>query len=353
MKNFISPSGNIYIDSIHHGLTEHIAKLNPNSIHIIADENTSRHCVPLLQSLINAPLIVVPAGEHFKSLDSCARIWEQLIVGKAQRNSIVLNVGGGMICDLGGFAAACYMRGIKFAHIPTSVLAMTDAAIGGKTGIDFYNLKNYIGLIRLPEFIWIDPVFLHTLPEHEKISGLSEIVKHAIIGSHELWKQLMSIASVEAMPWNEILEKSIPVKMKIVEEDPQEFGLRKILNFGHTVGHAIESYHLSLSNPVSHGDCVATGIIIEAKISNRIGLLNNDDLNNIVKLVSRLLKPFRNTFPTFADLIPYMAMDKKNSGSGTRFSLPDSIGSCLWDIPVENELIQDSFEWFAQGRVEP
>ena len=344
----ISPLGNIYIDGVARGLQQVIEEHQHTAIFIIADENTANLCVPHLDPIIPPyTLITIPPGEANKNLETCQYIWTELIKNGADRNSLILNVGGGVVCDIGGFAASCYQRGILFGHIPTTVIAMADASIGGKTGVDYQGLKNYIGVIRVPSFVWIDHVFLSTLPTEEKISGLSEIVKHAIIGSKELWELLTTIKNVEDVPWVNVFEKNLPVKLNIVESDLSEKGVRKVLNFGHTIGHALESYFLSNSATIAHGRCVATGILVESKISNSLGLLNNEDFNAIVRLVDQLLDPVRISLPTFEELNRWMKMDKKKSNSVIGFSLPDRIGSCGWDIPVDEEIIADSFQWLT------
>ena len=285
MNSIPSTVGDIYIGQLQDGLEGLIGR---KQVFIIADENTASVCVPLLPAALQKNIIIIPAGEKFKNIQSCQVIWSQLVNKKANRESFVLNIGGGMITDIGGFAASCYMRGLRFANIPTTVLSMTDASIGGKVGIDFDDLKNYIGLVNFPTFIWIDPVFLKTLPETEKIAGLAEVVKHAIIGSKELFDFLYSVHTIDEIHWIDIFEKSIAVKLGVVEEDPYESGLRKILNFGHTIGHALESFFLSKGQHVLHGNCVAAGMLVEARIANLLGLLNNDDFQGIVSLTGKL-----------------------------------------------------------------
>jgi len=225
---------------------------------------------------------------------------------------------------------------------------MADAAFGGKTGIDFHGFKNYIGLFRVPTFIWVDEEFLKTLPLIEKISGLAEIVKHAIIGSEELWEMITGINSIEGIHWATIFEKNLPVKLKIAEADPTEKGIRKVLNFGHTVGHAIESHFLTQGHSISHGNCIATGMLVEARISNTMGLLNDQDFEAIAALIYRLLDPVMDSLPTFEALNRLIISDKKKQHGNIGYSLPDRIGSCGWDIPVENKALELSYLWLTQ-----
>ncbi|MEO6130932.1 MAG: 3-dehydroquinate synthase family protein, partial [Saprospiraceae bacterium] len=292
MKVIASSLCRIYYGTTADGLQRAVDALGSSSVFIICDENTRVFCLPKLNvSDDDVQVIVIPSGELNKNLNSCQSIWSSLIEKGADRESVVLNLGGGVICDMGGFAAACYQRGIRFAHIPTTILAMSDAAIGGKLGVDHDGFKNYVGLIQNPDFIWIDPVFIETLPPLELISGLSEIVKHAIIGSERLWDILSGIKTVNTIRWEEILEESISVKVKIVENDMREHGLRKVLNFGHTIGHALESFYLSSRIGMTHGQCVALGMLVEAKIAASIGLLNTSDFEDITASISGLLSP--------------------------------------------------------------
>ncbi|HJW29110.1 MAG TPA: 3-dehydroquinate synthase family protein, partial [Saprospiraceae bacterium] len=238
-------------------MTDLLHDIGYSNLFILADSNTHQHCVPLLPSpLLTHQAIIIPAGESNKNLEQCQVIWDKLLQHGADRKSILVNVGGGMICDLGGFAASCFQRGIRFVHLPTSLLAMTDAAIGGKTGVDFKGYKNFIGSFRNPEFILIHRPFLNTLPEAEWMSGLAEIIKHAIIGSTYLWNLIDEAQNENDADWEAIIKESVEVKMKVVEADPEEQGERKILNFGHTVGHALESYYLTKGSPISHGQAI-------------------------------------------------------------------------------------------------
>lgn len=343
-------SRQIFSAPIDSGLYGQIELIAPSSVFVLADENTATHCLPLLRKIHSGNVIEIPAGEENKTLDSCQIIWNSLIQLGADRQSLLLNVGGGMICDLGGFAASCYQRGIAFAHVPTSLLAMADAAIGGKTGVDYAGLKNYIGIVRQPAFIWIDQIFLNTLPQIEKISGLVEIIKHAIVGSPELWDELSGVKNIDHLDWSSILEKSLKVKLTITEADPFEEGIRKILNFGHTMGHALESHYLKSTTPLTHGQSVCLGMILESRISYSMGLLANEDFMRITRILINLCDPVSIALPTFEALKPWIARDKKNAGDSIRMSLPDRIGSCGWDITVNDNVISESFDWMRQAQ---
>jgi 3-dehydroquinate synthase len=351
MKVFTSRQGDIYLGNVRDGLQKTIQSLEPSLLIILADDNTVRHCVPLIAHLAETGQpIVILSGDRHKSLDSCNIIWSSLIQSGADRGSLILNVGGGMICDLGGFAASCYQRGIRFAHIPTSLLAMADAAMGGKTGVNFGGYKNYIGRFEAPAFIWTDPTFLKTLPRQEILDGLAEIVKHAVIGSRELWETISAFERLETIDWHQLLELNIPVKLRISDADPFEKGIRKTLNFGHTIGHALESHLLHSAQPLSHGQAVTLGMLAETKLAHLAGLLGNEEFKAIIDLILRLLAPREVTLPTIDALRPWLMGDKKKTGGSVGYSLPDRIGSCGWDIKVEEKLVRESLDWVNQVR---
>ena len=209
---------------------------------------------------------------------------------------------------------------------------MTDASIGGKLGVDFEGYKNYIGLFKAPEFNWIHTSFLKTLPQAEKLSGLTEIVKHAIIGSKPLWEKLSVLDSVDNAHWDEIIPMSIEVKAMIIQEDPLEKGMRKTLNFGHTIGHALESHFLVMDEPISHGQAVALGMLAESRIALESGILSKTDFEKILSMIKRLLQPAEIQIPTYANLKRWLERDKKGTGGHVHFSLPSEIGTCRWDI---------------------
>jgi 3-dehydroquinate synthase len=342
--------GNVFLGSIREGLANELNDLQPTSVILLADDNTVVKCLPYLKELLpDSKVITVPHGEQSKNLDSCIRIWTELIQLNSDREAVLINTGGGLICDLGGFAASCYQRGIRFVNMPTSLLSMADAAIGGKTGVDFAGYKNYIGSIVAPAFTWIDPAFLKTLPLRETKSGLAEVIKHAIIGSPELWDMLEGSTAIEDMPWEEILKKNLPVKLNIIESDPFEKGIRKVLNFGHTIGHALESYYLTTSHPALHGVCVSLGMMVESKMANIIGILEKPVLEEIVTMMKRVIEPLDYHLPEYESLARWLKQDKKNRAGQILFSLPDRIGSCGWNLAANEEVIQESYEWLVQG----
>ena len=347
MKSYPSAFGPVYLEETFETLFSRLKSMSYSKAFILADSNTSALCVPLLDEFGSGlDTKVITHGELNKTMHQCGITWSWMIENGADRKSILLNVGGGMICDLGGFVASCFQRGIRFIQIPTSILAMTDAAIGGKVGVDFQGNKNYIGLFSNPEFVWINTTFIQTLPRAEKVNGLVEMVKHAIIGSRELWEKINSFETIDQMEWNELLELSIPVKVNTVNMDPHEAGIRKTLNFGHTIGHALESYFLSSETPLSHGQAVTLGMLAESKMALDAGILTENDFEKINRLIVRLLEPALTPIPTVENLSPWMARDKKNTSQNLSFSLPTGIGSCDWGLTGLDPM--PALEWLKE-----
>ena len=347
MIHYPSPLGDVYLGGPPDEISHVLKRMTVSSRFLVVDPNTQSQCLPLLQDFIQHDFVIMlPSGETQKNIDQCASLWTSLIEQGADRESLIINLGGGVICDLGGFAASCFQRGVRFVQIPTTVTAMTDAAIGGKVGIDFKTYKNYIGLFRAPEWIWVYPPFIDSLPRLEKISGLAEIVKHAIIGSRPLWERLQQIRDMESMHWESLLELSIPVKLHAVATDPYDKGLRKTLNFGHTIGHALESYYLTTESPLTHGQAVTLGMMAESKLAVNHGLLPEKTFEEILELIYRLLAPPSLAIPDTATLYTWIRRDKKMTYGNPSYSLPDGIGSCRWDImPAE---IHSSIEWLQE-----
>jgi len=292
-----------------------------SQVAILVDENTKRDCLSKLPQIENALIIEIKSGEQYKNISTCSFIWEQLTINNFDRNSLLINLGGGVIGDMGGFCAATYKRGLEFIHIPTTLLAMVDASVGGKLGIDFKGFKNQIGLFNNPKAVLISSVFLETLAESELKSGFAEVVKHALISDNSLWLKLKNTPFTD-LDWEDIIDTSIQIKNKIVLADPFEKGERKKLNFGHTFGHAIESYYLEKGTPISHGEAVFMGMILETKISD----LSESDKNEIKNYVlSNFALPYT---PKKSSLHKFLINDKKNQNGKINFTLLNGIGDC-------------------------
>jgi 3-dehydroquinate synthase len=270
MKSIQSDNYSIHFNEYaYKELNKYLFDNKTSKVFVLVDENTNEHCFSIfkdqIKTEIEGELIQIPAGESFKNIDTCIDIWNQLTESGADRNSLLINLGGGVVTDMGGFVASTFKRGIKFINIPTTLLSMVDASVGGKTGIDFGVLKNQIGLFSNPEMVVIDSQYLTTVSEREIRSGMAEIIKYGLTYDIKLWNQIKSLEELENNILNSIINRSIEIKNTIVLKDPKEKSLRKILNFGHTLGHAIESYHLESEekNNLTHGEAIAIGMITE------------------------------------------------------------------------------------------
>lgn len=301
---------------------------NNKKTFILCDSNT-KQCVNYFKSKIpffsNSLVIVIEPGEKNKTLESANNIWKELINKKANRNDLLINIGGGLITDIGGFVAATYKRGIQFINIPTSLLGMIDASIGGKTGVNFNGFKNQIGLFNNPEIILCDPYFLKSLPKEELLSGLAEVLKHGLIHSREHWDYCSSL-EIDKLDILKIINESISIKTKIVCIDPQEKKERKLLNFGHTIGHAIESMLIQKQKQTLHGFAVATGIIIESFISFELNHLKEEDFIEIKKTINKIFPKITFLNTEIPALLELMKTDKKNNSDEINFTLIDKIG---------------------------
>lgn len=313
------------------------------NIIILVDKHTYATCYPLLDSTV--PNILVPYGENYKNLNSCEYIWKKLVELNANRETILLCLGGGVLCDMGGFAGMCYQRGMPVVLIPTSLLAMVDASIGGKNGVDFLGFKNYIGTFNKPRQTFICPEFLDTLPYPELVNGFVEMLKHGLIASQSHYDQvkLFFLKDRHALV-PQLIYDSIAIKTKLVEEDFKDLGVRRRLNFGHTIGHAIEANSLRLSEEneaLSHGVAVALGIVVESYISHKMSGLSADQLNEISTVLSGIVKSVHDEIPEIDELMPYLKRDKKNHNHLINCTLLKQIGEGNHDYVVGEELIED------------
>ena len=295
-----------------------------SKVAILVDENTKRDCLFKLPQIENALIIEIKSGEEYKNISTCNFIWEQLTINNFDRNALLINLGGGVIGDMGGFCATTYKRGLEFIHIPTTLLAMVDASVGGKLGIDFKGFKNQIGLFNNPKAVLISSEFLETLAESELKSGFAEVVKHALISDNSLWLKLKNTPFTD-LDWEDIIDTSVQIKNKIVLADPFEKGERKKLNFGHTFGHAIESYYLEKRTPISHGEAVFMGMILEAEISD-LSETNKNEIKNYI--LSNFALPYT---PNKTYLHKFLLNDKKNQNEKINFTLLNGIGNCSID----------------------
>ena len=314
--------------------------LDNNKGFLIADQNTI-NCRALISSsvLFQLPIIILKAGEEFKSLEQISSIWSFLNLHNANRNDIVFLLGGGVVGDMGAFAACTYKRGLKFVNIPTSLLAMVDASIGGKTGFNFNHLKNNIGTFNHPEKNFCDVRFLETLPKVELLSGLAEVFKHAIIGDKLLWKHLKE-NDIDSLDYDFLIKKSADLKFNIVKQDFYERNLRKVLNLGHTVGHAIESYLIERKQPVKHGFAVAMGIIIESYFAFKKSLIVQETYLEIKKTIDSYFGKHMKFELDVDSVMLSMRADKKNSTAQINFSLPMQIGEVKFNQEINEDEVK-------------
>lgn len=314
---------------------------------VLVDENTKQHCLPILKTIISdVKIIETKSGEENKNIPTCESIWQQLIENNADRKSLFINLGGGVIGDMGGFAASCYKRGIDFINIPTTLLSQVDSSIGGKLGIDFKYGKNLIGLFQNPKAVFISPVFFKTLPKRQFVNGWAEIFKHGLIQNKNQWSAYKD-ADIFNVDINDVVYHSLQIKKSVVEKDPYEKGLRKILNFGHTIGHAIEAYSLeNEKESLLHGEAIAIGMICEAYLSVRRSGLTESELLEIKKvLLTHFPKHDISSFDT-NKLLEIMSIDKKNEGTTIMAALLSEIGKCEYDIALTKEDILESLEFY-------
>lgn len=325
-----------------------IRKGKYSAVFVLTDTNTSRDCLPVLRGRIpSTPLteITMPAGEIHKHIGTCSVLWQKLVELGADRHSLLLNLGGGVVTDLGGFVAATFKRGIDFVQIPTSLLAMVDAAIGGKTGVDLGPLKNQVGVIEAARAVCILPEFLNTLSERQLVNGSAEMYKHGLIASRSHWEGLKQFPLPTGIEW---IQESARIKMKIVASDPSERGLRKILNFGHTLGHAVET-HFLLKNSESawlHGEAIACGMILEAFLSSRVLGLPERELDDITKTLLNRFPRIDIETTDKQSIIDFLTHDKKNINGQVRFVLLEHMAIPRWDCQVSLDQLHEAFSYY-------
>lgn len=335
---------NIYFENSLNELATFIEKGRYSRFFVLTDENTGKYCLPLLREQLGNPdnfdIIEIAAGEESKDIDFCIGVWKMLIDFGADRQSLLINLGGGVISDLGGFAASTFKRGIDFVHVPTTLLSQVDASVGGKTGIDINSIKNVIGTFTQPKAVFIEDKFLKTLPARQILSGSAEMLKHGLICDADYWNQLKKSDLSTPAGW--MVHRSVAIKNAVVLEDPHEKNIRKSLNFGHTIGHAVETYSLiNDEDSLSHGEAIAIGMICEAYLSHKKTGLSAEDLAEITEVLIELyprydLKPIDK-----ATLIDYMLKDKKNQNGKINCTLLSKIGQFNIDnICTEEELIE-------------
>ncbi len=345
-------------------LESFLSTLKYDKLFILTDTNTHKECLPVIENIPaikQARIITIEAGDTHKNLEQLSSVWNVLSNEGASRNSLLVNLGGGMITDLGGFAGATFKRGLQTINIPTTLMASVDAAVGGKTGINFNGLKNEIGSFYPPLCVLIDCSFLNSLDSENILSGYAEMIKHALISSGKTYKSILSFdplqplstvncqLSTEKGELSTLLAESVAVKEQIVKEDPKEMGIRKALNFGHTIGHAIESLSFKKYRPLLHGHAVAVGIICELYLSYKQASFPGDKLSEVTHYIKQYYPPFHFDCNDYETLYEFMTHDKKNEAGIINFTLLSNIGEVQINQKVSKEAIMESLDFYRES----
>lgn len=331
-------------------LNLHLKDNKYSNLFIIVDSNTNEYCLPkflpLLETDLTIEIIEFEAGEPNKNIETCVQIWNVLTELGADRKTLIINLGGGVVTDLGGFVASTFKRGVDFIHIPTTLLSMVDASVGGKNGVDLGNLKNQIGVINTPKMVLIDTQYLETVPQNEMRSGLAEILKHGLIYDKAYWEKFLDLNAIDFADFDELIYRSVEIKNEIVMQDPTEKNIRKSLNFGHTLGHAIESYFLESENKTTllHGEAIAVGMVLESYISLHKNLITPAEYNQIKSTIKSIYEDVVFEENDIEPILELLIHDKKNEYGNIQFALIEGIGQIKINQSVENELILNAFQ---------
>ena len=349
MKQKVVISGNLERD-----LVNAISECEHDRIFVLTDETTQQLCWPKIKNfkaLKNSTPIIIKATDTHKNLDTLSQVWQALSNGGATRHSLMINLGGGMVTDLGGFAASTFKRGIDFINIPTTLLAMVDASVGGKTGINFGGLKNEIGVFSDSRFVIINTQFLDTLDHDNICSGYAEMLKHGLISDERTWAELVTfdLDTPDLSQLQRMVAESIKVKERIVEADPHEHGIRKALNLGHTMGHAFESFAMRRGTPILHGYAVAYGLISELYMSARKTAFPTDRMHQTVRFIRENYGTINITCDDYPTLIELMHHDKKNTLGIINFTLLGNVGDIRINQTATEEEIKEALDFFREG----
>ena len=353
MKEIIKNKGSVYCSSNNwDSLNIRIKEINPSNIFIIVDTNTKQYCLPLFieKKSFNQSFEVleIPDGEINKNINTCSLLWNELSENVADRNSLIINLGGGVVTDLGGFVASTFKRGLFFINVPTTLLSMVDASAGGKNGVDLGLLKNQIGVINDPEMTLIDTDFLRTLPKNQMLSGLAEMIKHGLIHSREYWDKVKSFDILKMDELEDLIWESVLIKNDVITKDPFEKNVRKTLNYGHTLGHAIESYSLDQNKfpALLHGEAIAIGMILTTYISFKKLGFPEQTLSDISLHIIKKFKKSLFSKEAINAIIKLLKYDKKNYNGTVLFVLLSDIGNYKLSCEVSNSLIFEAFEYY-------
>jgi 3-dehydroquinate synthase len=346
-----STSYSVYIgDKSFDALNAFLKKSSYTNYFLICDEHTFEHCLPSLLfncAILNeAEIIELESGEQNKNMETCMQVWGALTDAGADKKSLIINLGGGVISDLGGFVASTFKRGIDFINIPTTLLSMVDASIGGKTGVDFDGIKNHIGTTYEPKGVYVNPVFLESLAERHIRNGYAEVIKIALVADLDFWNDIKQSSTTPHFYSEELITHAIELKNAIVKKDLHEQDLRKSLNFGHSVGHALESALLKQNNDILHGEAVAFGIMIESMIAYQLKCITKKDMNEICRYIDAIYTKIKLSAETKKLLLEYIFHDKKNEDGNLNFALPNSIGSYSLQKGITEEQIKEAIAMY-------
>jgi 3-dehydroquinate synthase len=334
-------------------INEHIKERNFSRIFILVDENTHQYCLPYflekIETDIAIEIIEIESGEINKTIETCLGVWNTLSELNADRKSLLINIGGGVITDLGGFVACTFKRGMAYVNVPTTLLSMVDASVGGKTGVDLGHLKNQIGVISNPDLVLIDTQFLNTLPQNQMRSGLAEMLKHGLISDINYWNKFQNLSKLSLDDLDDLIYESVLIKKNVVDIDPFENNLRKTLNFGHTLGHAIESYFLSHPDKTTllHGEAIIIGMILACYISTELAGFPKQTTSDVKKLFINYYGKVAINETEYAAIIELLKYDKKNNHGNINFVLLQSIGKPKIDCLVDDSVILEAFKFYA------
>ncbi len=353
MKSIATSSYSVHFnEKAYKAINQHLSGAGYSKLFILVDENTQQYCLPKFMEQLTGDtppeIITISPGEHYKTLHTCLGVWETLSELGADRRSVLINLGGGVVTDLGGFVASAFKRGIAFINVPTTLLSMVDASIGGKTGVDLGKLKNQIGFINQPVMVLVVPDFLKTLDQRQIYSGLAEMLKHGLIQDEAYWNNLKQITAFDNL--DPFIYDSVVIKNGVVLQDPTEQHQRKILNFGHTLGHAIESYFLdSEEDPaILHGEAIAAGMILESFLSHKVTSLGLSALDEIKTTFMERYKKLQFSEKSITGILDLLRYDKKNSYGNINFVLLKNIGEPVIDCRVPGELFKDAFSYYKE-----
>lgn len=335
-------------------LASYLSLHKHDKVFVLTDTNTREKCFPLLASVlapVSTEIISIEAGDTHKDITQVIAIWDVLSRSGASRNSLLINIGGGMVTDLGGFAGATFKRGLHNINIPTTLMASVDAAVGGKTGINFNGLKNEIGSFYQPECVMIDCSFLKTLDRDNILSGYAEMLKHGLISDQKSFNEVLAFdtENPDFDKLNELVNTSVSIKERIVTEDPKELGIRKALNFGHTVGHALESLSFAQNRPMLHGHAIAAGMICELYMSHKSCNMPIDTVRQVTHFIKEQYPPFIFDCNDYEAIYNYMTHDKKNEGDQILFTLLGNIGDIRINQIISKDLILESLDFYREN----